>query len=242
MILDENSTILDAKGLEFLEKELGYTFHDKMVIEEALTHSSFSHENGLPYNNERLEFLGDSILGFIVARTLYRIYPDSNEGELTQMRAELVRAESLYKKAASLGITNLILHGNALKPGELPKKIISDAMEAVLGAVCVDGGVNDAERVIKKLFLSDSEEQAAMLDPKSNLQIWLQAHGLPLPQYELVSVTGPSHSPTFEIKSIINGIEHKAQDRTRKGAEAKVAALMLKDLKSREVHFGKGKA
>lgn len=234
---EEKNTLTD-EGLNFLENALEYFFTDRILLEEALTHSSYAHEYGLPYNNERLEFLGDSILGFIVARTLYRIYPDSDEGELTRMRAELVRAESLYKKAVSLGISDLILHGNAMKTGELPKKIISNAMESVLGAICVDGGVDAAEKVIKKLFLSDSEEQVDSLDPKSKLQMWLQARGLSLPQYELISMTGPSHSPTFEVMSKINGIEHKAQDKTRKGAEAKVAALLLEDLKKHEAHFG----
>ncbi len=236
--MSEENNVLEEKDLESLENSLNYKFNYRLLLEEALTHSSFSHENGLPYNNERLEFLGDSILGFIVARTLYRIYPDSDEGELTQMRAELVRAESLYKKAEALGIANLILHGNAIKSGELPKKIISDAMEAVLGAICVDGGVEAAEKVIKKLFLTDSDEHGENMDPKSKLQMWLQARGMPLPQYELVSVTGPSHSPTFEIKSRIKGIEHKAQGRTRKSAEAQVAALLLSDLKKHETHFG----
>ncbi len=230
--------MLDEKNLAFLEQELNYTFQDNFVIEEALTHSSYAHENGLPYNNERLEYLGDSILSFIVARTLYRIYPEANEGELTKMRSELVKADSLYRKAEKLGIPSLILHGNAIRSDALPKKMIADAMEAVIGAVCVDGGVDVAERIIKDLFLSNADERTAELDPKSQLQLWLQARGLPLPKYELLSVTGPSHSPTFEVKSRITGIEHHAKYKSRKGAEAIVATRLLEDLKKREEYFG----
>ncbi len=214
---------LDEHEINFLEDGLGYTFDDKMLLEEALCHSSFAHEYGLPYNNERLEFMGDSVLSFVIA----------NEGELTRMRAELVKSDSLYRRAEALRVPYLLLHGHAMKTGELPKSICGNALEALLGAVCLDGGVGSAERVIKKLFLSDSEEQGAGPDPKLNLQMWLQARGMPLPKYELVSTKGPSHAPTFEVRLRMYGFEHVESDRTRKGAEAKVADLILKDLRSR---------
>lgn len=222
---------IDEQGIKFLESGLGYSFKDRILLEEALCHSSFANEYGLFYDNERLEFLGDSILSFVVARNLYRMYPDANEGELTQMRAELVKAESLYRKAEALRLPFMILHGHAMKT--LPKSICSDAMEAILGAICIDGGVSSAERVIKKLFLSDAEEQAAGPDPKSNLQMWLQARGMPLPNYELLSVTGPSHAPEFTVRLYLNGFEHVESDRTRKGAEAKAAELILRDLRAK---------
>ncbi len=227
---------LDDHEIAFLEDGLGYTFNDKQILEEALCHSSFAHEYGLNYDNERLEFLGDSILSFIVSRSLFRMYPDANEGELTRMRAELVKADSLYKRAFDLRIPYIILHGHALKSDSLPKSICANAMESLLGAVCLDGGVGAAERVIKKLFLSDSEEQAAGPDPKLNLQMWLQARGMPLPNYELLNVSGPSHAPTFTVRLYTNGFEHIETDRTRKGAEKKVAAAILQDLRAK---FGK---
>ncbi len=224
---------IDERDLDVLEKDLGYTFSDRYLLEEALCHSSFANEYGLFHNNERLEFLGDSILSFITARALYKMYPDSDEGELTKMRAELVKADSLYKRAQALRIPYMLLHGHALKTESLPKSICADAMEAVLGAVCLDGGVAAAERVIKKLFLNDAEEQAAEHNPKSELQMWLQARGMPLPEYELLSVTGPSHAPTFEVRLYLSGFEHTETDRTRRGAEAKVAALVLRDLRAK---------
>mgnify|MGYP002855969635 CR=1 FL=1 len=224
---------LDDHEIAFLEDGLGYTFNDKQILEEALCHSSFSHEYGLNYNNERLEFLGDSILNFIVTRSLFRMYPDANEGELTRMRAELVKADSLYRRAFDLRVPYVLLHGHAIKSDSLPKSVCSNAMEALLGAVCLDGGVGAAERVIKKLFLGDSDEQAAGPDPKLNLQMWLQARAMPLPNYELINVTGPSHAPTFTVRLYMNGFEHIESDRTRKGAEKKVAAAMLQDLRAK---------
>lgn len=224
---------LDDHEIAFLEDGLGYTFSDKQILEESLCHSSFAHEYGLHYNNERLEFLGDAVLNFIVARSLFRMYPDANEGELTRMRAELVKSDSLYRRAFDLRIPYIILHGHALKSDSLPKSICADAMESLLGAVCMDGGVGAAERVIKKLFLSDSEEQAAGPDPKLNLQMWLQARGMPLPNYELLNVTGPSHAPVFTVRLYMNGFEHIETDRTRKGAEKKVASAILQDLRAK---------
>ena len=219
--------------VKFLEDELGYTFDDRYLLEEALSHSSFAHEYGFHYNNERLEFLGDSILSFVIARALFKMYPDANEGELTRMRAELVKSDSLYRKAEALRIPFLLLHGHAMKTGELPQSICGNALEALIGAVCLDGGVGSAERVIKKLFLRDAEEQGAGPDPKLNLQMWLQARAMPLPKYELISTKGPSHAPTFEVRLRMCGFEHVESDRTRKGAEAKVADLILHDLREK---------
>ena len=222
-----------GRDLNALEDALGYAFNDRGLLEEALCHSSFSHEHGLYFNNERLEFLGDSVLGFIVARALYRMYPDATEGELTRMRAELVRGVSLARRGEALGLPSLILHGNSMK-GDLPQSLCEDAVEAILGAICLDGGLTAAERVVKRLFLREAEEQAVVLDPKSQLQIWLQARECPLPRYELVSVTGPSHAPEFTALARVNGVERTAAGTTRRGAESAAAALLLKALKSGE--------
>ena len=224
---------LDEHEVKFLEKGIGYTFGDEKILEEALCHSSFAKEYGLKYNNERLEFLGDAVLEFIVSRALFRTYPDANEGELTQMRSALVKSDSLFKKAESLRIPYIVLHGHAMKAGELPKSVTADALEAVIGAVCLDGGISAAERVVKKLFLSDSEEQFIERDPKTALQLWLQAHGMPLPNYELLKTEGPSHAPTFTVRLYMNGFQHIETDRTRKGAEAKVASLIFQDLRAK---------
>ena len=224
---------LDEHEIKFLEEGIGYTFEDKMLLEEALCHSSFAKEYGLSYNNERLEFLGDSVLEFIVTRTLFRNYPDANEGELTQMRAGLVKTDSLFRKADSLRIPYIVLHGHTMKTGDLPKSVTADALEAVIGAVCLDGGMSAAERVVKKLFLSNAEELLTERDPKTALQLWLQARAMPLPKYELLKTEGPSHAPTFTVRLYMNGFEHVETGKSRKKAEAKVAALILEDLKAK---------
>lgn len=224
---------LDPHEIAFLEDGIGYTFDDKGLLEEALCHSSFSREYGLHYDNERLEFFGDSVLEFIVSRYLFRTYTDANEGELTQMRAALVKSDSLYAKAEALRIPYIVLHGHTMKTGTLPKSVTANALEAVLGAVCLDGGMGAAERVIKKLFLSDAEEQAASADPKSKLQMWLQKRGMPLPNYELIGVKGPSHAPEFTVRLYMSGFSHIETGKSRKSAEAKVADLILKDLRAK---------
>ena len=229
----QNKLRLDPHEIAFLEDGIGYTFSDKAILEEALCHSSFAHEYGLHYNNERLEFFGDSVLEFIVSRSLFRMYPDANEGELTRMRAELVKADSLAAKADALRIPYIVLHGHTMKDGALPKSVTANALEAVLGAVCLDGGMGAAERVVKKLFLSDAEEQAAGADPKLKLQMWLQARAMPLPNYELLKVTGPSHAPVFTVRLYMSGFEHVETGRTRKEAEKKVADLVYKDLRAK---------
>lgn len=228
-----NKQRLDEHEIKFLEEGIGYTFEDKMILEEALCHSSFAKEYGLNYNNERLEFLGDAVLEFIVTRTLFRTYPDANEGELTQMRSGLVKTDSLFKKADSLRIPYILLHGHAMKTGNLPKSVTANALEAVIGAVCLDGGMSAAERVVKKLFLSDNEELLTERDPKTALQLWLQARGMTLPNYELLKTEGPSHAPTFTVRLYMNGFEHVETGKSRKSAEAKVAALILQDLRAK---------
>ena len=224
--------VFDEKALKVLEENLGYEFKNRYLLEEALTHSSYSGENGLFHNNERLEFLGDSILSFVTAHALFRMYPNANEGELTHMRSELVKSDSLYKRAELLNIPYLLLHGHSIK-GELPHSMCADAVESILGAIVLDGGVASAERVIKKFFLQDAEEQEAEHNPKTMLQLWLQARHMPLPKYELLKVTGPSHAPEFTVRLYMNGFEHIEKDRTRRGAEHKVAKLVLNDLKAK---------
>ena len=225
---------LDPHEIAFLEDGIGYTFNDKALIEEALCHSSFSKEYGLNYNNERLEFFGDSVLEFIVSRALFKMYPDANEGELTRMRSELVKSESLFVKGDALRIPYILLHGHTMRTGALPKSVVADAVEAILGAICLDGGMGAAERVIKKLFLSDAEELViAEAEPKLRLQMWLQKRGMPLPEYELVNVTGPSHAPTFTVRLSISGFSHTATYKSRKGAEKIVAELVHNDLKAK---------
>lgn len=225
---------LDPHVIELLEDGIDYTFGDKQLLVEAVCHSSFAKEHGISYNNERLEFFGDAVLEFIVSRALFRMHPDANEGELTQMRSDLVKSDSLFVKAEALSLQKIILHGRAMKDGELPKSVCADALEALLGAVCLDGGLSATEHVVKKLFLKGAEEQAVSgAEPKLRLQMWLQKRGMPLPNYELMKVTGPSHAPTFTVRLYLCGFEHTAEDKSRKGAEKQVAELVYNDLRAK---------
>ena len=234
LALHKEKAGLDPHVIASLEEKIGYTFDNKHLLEEAMCHSSFAKECGFAYNNERLEFFGDAVLEFIVSRALLKMYPDANEGELTQMRSELVRSDSLFVKAEALGLPNIILHGNTMKSGELPKSVTADGLEALLGAICLDGGLEAAERLVKKLFLNDAEEQAISgAEPKLRLQMWLQKRGMPLPNYELLKVTGPSHAPTFTVRLYLCGFEHTATDKSRKGAEKQVAELVYNDLRAK---------
>lgn len=225
---------IEGRDLDSLQEALGYRFKDAGLLDEALCHASFSNEHGLRASNERLEFLGDSALGFAVARALYRMYPEATEGQLTRMRSDLVCGASLTRLARELGVPELLLHGRSMRDGSLPASICEDAMEAILGAVCLDGGIEAAERVVDRLFLREVCTRTAALDPKSQLQIWLQAGGFPLPRYELLSVSGPSHAPVFRVRVWVQGAEYAASGGSRKGAESAAAAAALKDLRERE--------
>ena len=149
----------NTRDLDALQENLGYEFADKMLLDEALCHSSFAHEHGLYVTNERLEFLGDSVLSFIIARALYKIYPESSEGELTKMRAALVCSKSLIERAVKIKLPDMMLLGRSFK-FNTPKSLYEDALEAVIGAVMLDGGILAAEKVVKKLFLKISDLQA----------------------------------------------------------------------------------
>ena len=227
---------VEGRDLAALQSALGYSFRDEGLLEEALCHASFANEHGLAVSNERLEFLGDSVLGFVVARALYRLYPEAREGDLTQKRAELVCGRSLLDRARELNLPSLILHGHSVRDEALPASMCEDAVEALLGAVCLDGGVQAAEGVIGRLFLQEAEVRAETdVSPKSRLQTWLQARRIPLPTYEVVSVTGPSHAPSFRVRLRVNGVEHIACGSTRKGAESDAAERVLEDLMSLDV-------
>lgn len=216
--------------LRSFQERLGYSFHDRGLLHTALCHASYSHENGLRTSNERLEFLGDSVLGMIVAHILYETYPEAAEGELSSQRVEFVCRDALVSWAESVGLTEVLLKGKSLK-GELPPSIFADAMEAVLGAVYLDGGCDAAFRVVRRyLFSTDRVSSWSARDAKSRLQSFLQAEEQDLPCYEVLNVTGPSHSPLFNVRVRAVGRNWTGRGATRKAAELEAAAFALKDL------------
>lgn len=185
-----------------LEKIL-YSFSDKKLLQTALTHRSFG-----AAHNERLEFLGDGVLNFIVAALLYDRFPELPEGDLSRLRAALVRQDSLYRLAQSLDLGDY-LHlgeGELKSGGHRRPSILADALEALFGAIYLDGGFEAVKQVIGRLYapLLEGLQPAEILkDAKTRLQEWLQGRKKPLPQYQLVETSGAAHDQRFHVACVI---------------------------------------
>jgi ribonuclease-3 len=216
--------------MEEFQKELGYFFRDRGLLETALRHASYAYENGPAESNERLEFLGDSVLGMVVSHVLYEVRPEATEGELSNYRVEFVCRDALARWAEKLGLHRVLMRGKSLK-AHTPPSLFADAMEAVLGAVYLDGGHDATVRVIRRYLFGSGTAllEDRDLDAKSRLQVLLQAKDMGLPQYETLSVTGPSHSPLFSVQVRACGKTWKGTGASRKGAELAAAAAALKD-------------
>ena len=193
-----------------LEQGLGYTFRNKALLENALTHSSYANENRerhLP-DNERLEFLGDSILGFVVAEYLYRNFPDKPEGELTRIRADLVCERNLAEAAATIELGSYLLlgHGEEQGGGRKRDSIVSDAMESVIAASFMDGGFAAAKEIIDRLILSNIPKgRPRNFDYKTAFQELVQRKKDQQIHYELTGEAGPDHDKHFEVEVLLNG-------------------------------------
>ena len=193
-----------------LEQGLGYTFRNKALLENALTHSSYANENRerhLP-DNERLEFLGDSILGFVVAEYLYRNFPDKPEGELTRIRADLVCERNLAEAAATIELGSYLLlgHGEEQGGGRKRDSIVSDAMESVIAASFMDGGFAAAKEIIDRLILSNIPNgRPRNFDYKTAFQELVQRKKDQQIHYELTGESGPDHDKHFEVEVLLNG-------------------------------------
>ena len=193
-----------------LEQGLGYTFRNKALLENALTHSSYANENRerhLP-DNERLEFLGDSILGFVVAEYLYRNFPDKPEGELTRIRADLVCERNLAEAAATIELGSYLLlgHGEEHGGGRKRDSIVSDAMESVIAASFMDGGFAAAKEIIDRLILSNIPKgRPRNFDYKTAFQELVQRKKDQQIHYELTGESGPDHDKHFEVEVLLNG-------------------------------------
>lgn len=219
--------------LSELEAGLGYTFRDKSILENALTHSSYANENrerGLR-DNERLEFLGDSILGFVVADYLYRSFPDRPEGELTRIRADLVCEKNLARAAGTIGLGSFLLlgHGEEHGGGRKRDSIVSDAMESVIAASYMDGGFSAAKEIIDRLILCDVPAgKPHNFDYKTALQELVQRKKDQVLCYELIGESGPDHDKKFEVEVLLNGKPcGKGSGSSKKRAEQAAAAAAI---------------
>lgn len=193
-----------------LEKALGYQFHNITLLQNALTHSSYANERWRDSlaSNERLEFLGDSILGMVTAEHLYRTYTSRPEGELTRIRADLVCEASLAKVANRLHLGEYLLlgHGEEQGGGRERDSILADAMESVLAATYLDGGFAAAANMIERLILSDIPvEHPRNVDYKTKLQELVQQQKNQVLHYQLTGESGPDHAKVFSVEVLLNG-------------------------------------
>lgn len=213
--------------MQALQKALDYTFRDPMLLSLALTHPSTKLSD-----NQRLEFLGDAVLEFCVSDMLYHKYPDLREGELSSRRAALVCERTLSVVALSLGLGAYLMmsKGEEMTGGRDKPSILADAVEAVLAAIYLDGGVESVRRVIARLFENDESLIAWRgLDDKSALQKYTQAHDLALPEYEVVAQSGPDHDRHFIVRVLVMGAEvARGEGGSKQAAEKAAARAALK--------------
>ena len=221
-----------------LEERLGYSFRNRALLETALTHSSYANENRASgiVCNERLEFLGDSVLGVTVADFLYRHFPDMPEGRMTRLRAELVCEQSLHRVALELHLGDYLRLGKGEEHngGRKRASILSDAVEAVIAAMYLDAGMETAAGFIHRCLLDDVRaiETPTFTDYKTSLQELVQRQSGQVLSYELVGEEGPDHAKTFRVQVCLNGDPiGRGIGRTKKEAEQAAAANALEALR-----------
>lgn len=221
-------------GRDALCRRLGHAFTDPALLDAALTHRSAGRRH-----NERLEFLGDALLNFVIADALYRRHPECDEGDLSRMRAALVRAESLAEIAAEIEIGELLVLGaGELKSGGFRRaSTLGDALEALVGAVYLDGGFDAARSAVLALFdsrLDSPPDPATLKDAKTQLQEHLQATQQPLPVYLLVAESGDAHARSFRVSCEVAtlGLRADGEGRSRRAAEQQAAAAVLDQLRA----------
>ena len=201
--------MLDAKRRKEIEHRIGYTFHNPALLEKALTHSSYSNEHrlGKLNNNERLEFLGDAVLEVVSSEFLYKKYPERPEGELTKQRASMVCEQTLALCARDLELGSYLLlgRGEDMTGGRERASVTSDAMEAMIGAIYLDGGFANAKEYIDRFILNDIENKQLFFDSKTILQEKVQSGTLGELAYELIGEEGPDHNKIFTSQVRIGG-------------------------------------
>ena len=217
-----------------MQKRLEHEFANPRLLHQALTHRSFSSDH-----NERLEFLGDSVLNLAVAGLLYERLSELPEGDLSRVRANLVKQETLHQLALQLGLPTLIRfgEGEAKSGGQKRPSILADALEAVIGAVYLDAGFDKADQLVRRLFQAveiNPQMQAIGKDPKTELQEWLQGRKMNLPIYRVVGTLGAAHKQTFDVECEISeyGRAERGIGGSRRAGEQAAATAMLAYVKT----------
>jgi len=220
------------KAERWLEETLQYRFNDVALLQLALTHRSARKQN-----NERLEFLGDAVLDVVVSEVVYLARPGASEGDLSKLRASLVKTGSLARLALDLGLGDYLILGSGEQKsgGHRRESILADGMEALFGAVFLDGGIEAATTLINRVFQDRYEtlpDEKDLRDSKTRLQEWLQARKMSLPEYDLVAETGKDHRKMFSVACTVTEVSlvTEGTSTTRRKAEQKAARAMLEIL------------
>jgi len=223
-----------SDGLSALQARLQHSFSDPSLLTRAVTHRSFSADH-----NERLEFLGDSVLNLSVAHLLYERLSSLPEGDLSRIRANLVKQDTLHQLAVDLGLPAVVRlgEGEVRSGGHKRPSILADALEAVLGAVYLDAGYPAAQALVQRLFQAveiNPQMQASAKDPKTELQEWLQGRKMKLPLYRVVATLGVAHKQTFDVECEIPELQlvERGIGGSRRAGEQAAAAAMLQTIKT----------
>ncbi len=223
-----------SQSLDGLSRSLGYRFQDPGLLQVAVTHRSAGSDN-----NERLEFLGDAVLGYVIAEWLYTLFPEASEGQLSRLRASLVKKETLAGIARELKVGDYLSLGSGeLKSGGFRRdSILADTLEAILGGIVMDSGFGACRTSIQQLFADRVSRLSAgdeLKDPKTRLQEYLQSRKLELPDYEVVEVTGHAHNQQFVVECRVKGVQQPGRGKgsSRRRAEQAAAESIFAQLQA----------
>ena len=222
--------------MQTIEEKIGYNFQNKELLKKALTHTSYAYENNIE-SNEKLEFLGDSILEFVSSKYLYENYPELKEGEMTKVRATVVCEKSLYKVAKEHDFSDFLYLGRSERKmgGSQRPAILADSVEAVIAAIYLDGGIKEAEKFIIQSLKKDiamATKHVGDKDYKTVLQEKLQEHGDVKIEYQMLKEEGPDHNKSFEVQVSCNGeVLAKGRGKSKKEAQMNAAKKALENLK-----------
>ncbi|HET8797877.1 MAG TPA: ribonuclease III [Thermoanaerobaculia bacterium] len=229
-------------GFSEFEQRIGYTFQRGELLRRALTHKSYSHESkdSETRHNETFEFLGDSVLGFVISDMLFRHFPQLDEGALSKMKAYLVSAPSLAAKARTFGMGEAILLGIGEEKtgGRRKDSLLANLFEAVIAAIYLDGGVEPARELIERSFRDDIEsidqEDLLFHDYKTALQELAQGSGLQLPEYNVVAEVGPDHGKTFVVEVRVGNLTARGEGSSKKEAQQQAAKHAMREIGTRD--------